>query len=273
MRRIRHRVRFIRKYLILTEQSLQTAMAYRVRFFISLLSGMVQALILYYIWQVVFRGQTELKGFTLAEMVTYLFISYAVRNLYSFYTEVGISSRIRDGSVAMELIKPLNYQLARFFESLGPVLIEGILTGLIVLAVGFGVFNINGPASLTTGVVFSLSLGLSLLVNFCLNYIVGLFSFWTTGVFGLVNSKRFILDFFSGGLVPLAFFPGWLRNVALVLPFNSIVHLPVSIYLGRIEGPQMVQALLIQTMWVVVLWLLGSLMWSQASKQVTIHGG
>ncbi|MFC1975211.1 ABC transporter permease [Chloroflexota bacterium] len=273
MKRIKRRARFIRKYLILTEQSLQTAMAYRVRFFISLLSGMVQALVLYYIWQVVYRGQAELNGFTLAEMVTYIFISYAVRNLYSFYTEIGISSRIRDGSVAMELIKPLNYQLARFFESLGPVVIEGILTGIIVLAVGFGVFKISGPANPVAGIVFVASLGLSLLVNFAISYVVGLFSFWTTGMFGLINSKRFIVDFFSGGLVPLAFFPDWLRSVALVLPFHSIVHLPVSIYLGQIEGQQMVQALLIQTFWVVVLWGLGSLMWSQASKQITIHGG
>ncbi|MBN1992422.1 MAG: ABC-2 family transporter protein [Anaerolineae bacterium] len=267
------RVKSIRKYLILTEQALQAALAYRMRFFISLLSGLVQALVLYYIWQVVYLKHDELNGFTLSQMVTYVFISYAVKNLYSFYTEIGISSKIRDGSVAMELIKPLSYQWARFFESLGPVVIEGILIGLIVLGVGFAFFKIDGPANGVAGGIFLVSLGLSVLVNFCLSYIVGLFSFWTTGMFGLVNSKRFIVDFFSGSLVPLAFFPAWLKNVALALPFHAIVYLPVSIYLGQIEGRQMYYALLTQLMWVVILWTLGHVMWSQASKRVTIHGG
>jgi ABC-2 type transport system permease protein len=268
-----NRLKRLRKYLILTEQAVQTALAYRARFFISLLSGLVQALVLYYIWQVVYRGKAELNGFTLPEMVTYIFISYAVRYLYSWYTETSISRKIRDGSVAMELLKPLNYQLARFFETLGSVVVEGILISLIVVAVGFGVFNISGPSNFITGMAFVVSLGLSLLVNFSISYIVGLFAFWTTNNFGIGRSKRFIADFFSGGLVPLSFFPDWLRSVALALPFQAIVYAPVSIYLGRISGVQMYYTLLIQGVWIVVLWSLGSVMWSQASKKITIHGG
>ena len=263
----------LRKYLILTEQSLQVATAYRVTFFISLLAGIIQALILYYIWQAVYLKQEEINGFTLPQIVTYIFISYAVKNLYGFYTETSISSKIRDGSVAMELIKPLNYQLARFFESLGSVAVEGILVGLLVLTVGFGVFGIKGPLSVTTGVIFGISLAFSLLINFTISYIIGLFSFWTTNVFGIVNSKRFVMDFFSGGLVPLAFFPGWLRDVAELLPFHAIVHLPVSIYLGRITGNAIYYALLKQMLWVLVLWGAGHVLWSQAAKKITIHGG
>ena len=263
----------IRKYLILSEQSLQSAMAYRVTFFITLLSGVIQALVLYYIWQVVYAKQTEINGFTLPQIVTYVFISYAVKNLYSFYTETAISNKIRDGSVAMELIKPLNYQLARFFESLGSVAIEGLSVGILVVVLGCGVFKIQSPANLIAVFGFGVSLVLSLLVNFAISYIVGLFSFWTTSVYGLINSKRFIVDFFSGGLVPLAFFPSWLEKVAFVLPFNTIVHLPVSIYLGRMAGIEVCYGLLKQLLWVVVLWTIGHLMWSEASKQITIHGG
>src|SRR5262245_40849854 len=210
-----NQIRALRKYLILTNQSLQIAMAYRVRFFMSLLSGLIQVLVLYYIWRVVYAHQEELNGFTLSSMVTYIFISYAVRNLYGYYTETAISRSIRDGSVAIELIKPLNYQLARFFESVGSVLVEGILVGLLVLSLGFGLFQITLPPTLAAGVLFGVSLGLSLLVNFSLSYLVGLVAFWTTSLFGIINSKRFIMDFFSGGLVPLAFFPAWLEGIAL----------------------------------------------------------
>lgn len=268
-----HQPKSLRKYVMLTEQALQSAMAYRVTLFVSVLSGIVQVLVLYYIWKVVYLKQQELSGFTLSGIVTYIFISYAVKNLYSFYTETSISSRIRDGSVAMELIRPLNYQLARFFESLGAVAIEGIFLGILVLIVGFGVFGIAGPTSLTNGIVFSFSLILSVLINFALSYLIGLFSFWTTNVFGIVNSKRFVVDFLSGGLVPLAFFPGWLRTLADNLPFQAIVHVPVSIYLGRITGSGIYYALGKQLFWLVFLWGAGHLLWTTATKKITIHGG
>ena len=262
-----------RKYLILFEQSLQVALAYRVRFFTSLLIGLIQVLVLYYIWRVVYAQENELAGFTLAQMVTYIFISYAIRNLYSFYTETTISSGIRDGSVTADLIRPLNYQSARFFESLGAVVVESIMVGILVFGVGVWFFKIQGPSSTEAGILFSISVVLSLVVNFALGFIVGLFSFWTTSVFGFINTKRFISDFFSGGLVPLALFPEWLRTIALLLPFNTLVHLPASIYLGQLRGIEAIQALFVQLSWAVLLWVGGHLLWLQASKKITIHGG
>lgn len=267
-----NRLKAIKKYWILTELSFQIAMVYRVHFFLSLLAGLIQALILYYIWQAVFVNQIEVNGFTLSQIVTYIFVSYAIKNLYSFTSEVNISIGIRDGSVAMDLIKPLNYQLARLFESLGLIAIEGILISILVLALGVVMFEIHGPPGQLMGAAFGVSLVLSLLVNFSISYIVGMFSFWTTSLH-LFSSKRFVMDFFSGALVPLAFFPDWLQDVAFVLPFYSVVHLPVSIYLGRIEEDVLYGALLPQLFWCIVLWAVGSLMWSQASKKITIHGG
>ncbi len=266
-------MRKIRKYLILTEQSLQSSFAYRVPFFMTLLAGLVQALILYSIWYVVFRSKEMLGGFTFSRMTTYIFVSYGVKNLYSFYTETRICSSIRDGSVAIELIKPLNYQLARFFESLGSVAVEGVFVVILVVVVGFGLFGMKGPVDATAAILFMLSASLGLMISFCISYIVGLVSFWTTSVYGIINSKRFIMDFLSGGLIPLTFFPPWLRSVAGFLPFQAVVHLPVSIYLGTISGPSAAQALVQQCLWAAGLWLLGHLLWSRAVRQVTIYGG
>lgn len=263
----------VRTYLILAEQSLQVAMAYRIRLLTSLLTGLIQVLVLYNIWRVVYAQEDELRGFTLAQMITYIFISYAIRNLYSFYTETTMSSGIRDGSVTTDLVRPLNYQLARLFESIGAVVMESLMIGVVVFGMGVVFLGMHGPSSVEAGVLFCVSIVLSLLVNFTLGFIVGLFSFWTTSVFGFINAKRFISDFFSGGLVPLVFFPEWLRTIALVLPFSALVHLPASIYLGQLSGSEAVQALLIQLCWVIFLWVGGHFLWFQASKKIIIHGG
>jgi len=82
-----------------------------------------------------------------------------------------------------------------------------------------------------------------------------------------------VTNLFSGALVPLSFFPGWLKSVALLLPFQGIVHTPASIYLGRIGGMELVHYLGVQLFWVAVLWFVGKRMWHRAVRQVTIHGG
>ena len=142
-----------------------------------------------------------------------------------------------------------------------------------MVAIGLALFGLMGPDSLASGLAFFASLLLSLLVNFSISYIVGMISFWTTSVYGMINSKRFILEFLSGALVPLAFFPDWLKGIVFALPFHSIVHLPVSIYLGKIKGQEVFGAIGQQAAWAAALWLAGALIWSRASRKVTIHGG
>lgn len=263
----------LRKYAFLAAQTLQASMAYRTQFVLSLLSGLIQALVLYYIWRVVYLSRELISGYTLSDMVTYVFVSFAARNFYSFRTETAISAGIRDGSVAIELVRPMSYQLARFSESLGSVVVEGAVIGAMVLALGGGLFGMRGPASAGAAFAFGISLLLSLLVSFSLSYVVGLVSFWTTTVYGIVNSKRFVVDFLSGGLVPLALFPDWLARLARVLPFRSIVDVPVSLYLGRIAPDRIAWELASQAMWAALLWCSGSLLWLQARKKITIHGG
>ena len=264
--------REIRKYIVLAEQSFQIAITYRIRFLTTLATSLVQVIVLYYIWKVVYQGQISIKGFTLSQMITYVFISYGVKNLYTFYIEADISKGIRNGNITIDLIRPLNYQLARFFESLGSVIFEGCLVIIIVIILGMSLFKIELPSNTNT-ILFCISLTLSIFINFTISYIVGLFSFWTTSVFGFVNAKRFISDFFSGGLIPISFFPGWLQTIAFILPFNTIVHLPVSIYLGQLTGRKALFALMIQSIWGIGLWITGDILWHQASKKLTIHGG
>lgn len=261
------------KYLLMSSQTMQNALAYRVRFLLSIGSGLIQALVLYYIWRAVFLDRGVLGGFTFDEIVDYVFISFVVRNLYSFYTETGISATIRDGSVAFELIKPVDYQLARFFESIGNVVVEGLLIAATVIVVGVVIFGVGPPESVAAALLFCVSMLLSVAINFALSYFVGLFCFYTTSSYGIITAKTFIVGFFSGAVVPISFFPTWLSNFAFALPFHTIVRVPVLIYLGKIPAPEAVPSILLQLFWAAALVLGGRAFWSIAIRKVTIHGG
>jgi ABC-2 type transport system permease protein len=102
------------------------------------------------------------------------------------------------------------------------------------------------------------SYGLAVLIKFGVVYLVGLLGFWTHNGWGLVNGRIALTRLFSGALVPLPFMPGWLESLAQALPFQAMVYLPSTIYLGRQPDP-----------WAA----LGRLAFARAVQQVTIHGG
>ena len=71
----------------------------------------------------------------------------------------------------------------------------------------------------------------------------------------------------------MTFFPGWLRTIANVLPFASILQSPVDIWLGKRHGLELAGTLALQVFWAVVLLGLGRLALRSGSRKLVVQGG
>jgi ABC-type uncharacterized transport system permease subunit len=58
-----------------------------------------------------------------------------------------------------------------------------------------------------------------------------------------------------------------------ILPFAGMAHYPLQIYIGRIRGEEILWALLVQALWGVALFYLGSRLWRDSTRRMTIQGG
>jgi ABC-2 type transport system permease protein len=264
---------FRKKYRSIAKITMQNTMAYRFNYVISLIASFIFILSMFYLWKSIYAGRTELASFTWGEMKTYLFITFLSNTLISWYSETRISRKILDGSVAMDLLKPIDFQKARLAETFGSSLVEGWIGALMVTIFIVLYAGILIPENVLTGILFVISLIVSLAIKFGVVYIFSLLCFWTTSAVGIAWSRAAITNLLSGALVPLTFFPAWLESIAYALPFQGIVYVPASIYLGKVQGAEAIQMLSLQLFWVVVLWMIGKLMWNWAVRQVTIHGG
>jgi ABC-2 type transport system permease protein len=83
----------------------------------------------------------------------------------------------------------------------------------------------------------------------------------------------FLQDLLSGVFVPLWLMPGLLVTVAVWLPFNSAINVPLSLYVGRIALSDAAGQLALQAVWVVVLATATRWLWARASRRVTVQGG
>jgi ABC-2 type transport system permease protein len=261
-----------RVYLLLANAAMQRALFYRARALITALTGLIQVSALFFLWRAFYAEQAVVEGYRWADIRTYLFLTFLLGLLVAFNTETQISAGIRDGSIVVELVKPLDFLWARFAEACGAAVVEGVLIGSGAVVVGVLLFQVQLPA-VGALLPFVVSVLAAFVLKFLLAFLTGMCCFWTTSVIGLIRLRVVLVSFFSGALVPLAFLPQWVQQLAAFLPFQGTLHTPVSIYLGHLQGSAAWWALALQGVWIVVLWLLSRWMLRLGLRRLTSHGG
>ena len=268
----------IEEYFPFTKSVIQRRMSYKIGFFMRIIGGLLQVLIMYYLWMAIFNSSIseEIKGFTSSEMVIYIVISYITSQIINITIEGTVASEIRDGSVAVNLIRPISYKKRVFSESLGEVLLRCI-TIILPLWSGFLIYRFitvrELPPNIGTIVLFLISLLLGYMIMFLFNFIFGLSAFFVTYIWGFMICKGVILRFFSGELIPIVFFPDAVQKALQYLPFSAINYTPVMIYMGKFTKDQLISALFVQAIWVIILFLLMNILWKSAIKRLTVLGG
>ena len=256
--------------------SLKEKLAYRFDFFTSLLSTMMMAALLFYLWTAIFENSTTID-MPLSSLITYVCLGQVIS-----LTRVSESrrrpalqaaQRIRTGDVTVDLVRPVDYQALHLSDSIGLYLAETILVNLPAYLLALLVFGIEPPASLEASGAFVVSMLGAFLIAFSLNYAIGILAFWTFEILGVLYAQKALMDVLAGSIIPLSLFPNGLRVVALSLPFQGMAYLPLSIYIGSIEGADMWVEILKQWSWAVALLLATRLIWLRASRRIVIQGG
>ena len=63
------------------------------------------------------------------------------------------------------------------------------------------------------------------------------------------------------------------RALALLLPFQAMIHTPLQIYSGTLNFSEILRALLLQVVWALVLWFAARRLWLRALRTAELSGG
>ena len=248
-------------------------MAYRLRYYTGIVTYFIYISVYYFIWKAALAHEESIEGFNFSQMLTYVAVGWIIRSFYFNNIDQDIAYQVQEGKLAMDLIKPVNTQLMYVAEAFGQSCFRFILltvpTALVILVV----FPVRLPAGPLNFAGFLASVLLSFFLVAGVNFCVGTFALRLKSILGLLRAKYFLLELFSGLLIPITFFPDWARSILELLPFPYISFAPVLIYLGKTEGVDILRTLSIQAFWVLVLLLAGHFLWRWSSKKITIQGG
>lgn len=250
-------------------------LAYRLRYFTGIITYLLFVTVNYFIWNGVYSNQTgtEIKGFTLEEMITYVVVGWVARSLYFSNIDVELNTLVRTGEVSTYLIRPVHFHQMMLWRAAGESLFRLLFFTIPISVVLLCIYPISLPPSTTHLLAFLFSTACSFFITAEINFIVGLLAFPLKSIDGIMRAKYFLLQLLSGLLLPITFFPEWAISVLAYLPFQSIAFVPLQIYLGKIGTDSIVAALGTQLIWCALLLLISTLGWRAAIRHLTLQGG
>jgi ABC-2 type transport system permease protein len=261
------------KFVQIISIGLQEQLAYCAAVWFRILTTLVSIVIYYSIWNIIFRDTASVNGFSLAQMVTYVILSQILSSQFSGGINQTLAQWIYDGRIATELLRPVSIIFSLFSQRVSGFIGFFILNALPTAIISVLLFGCLLPAGLVEFALFLLTLLISVVLMFFLEFMVGLVSFYTMNFYGVTFAKNAVFSILSGGVVPLFLFPGWLQGVFVFLPFPYLVSLPVNIYLGAIPVGEALAGILIQLAWTLAMGLLAVLFFKTAVKKVVVQGG
>ena len=270
--------KYLNTYLPFTRAGIQAAMVFRTNFIAWFLGSIVYCLVMYYIWLAVYKasGEGVMNGFTMNDMTVFLFITALTSFLTDSDGSYDVGEEVKDGNVAMRLIKPVSFHSTFLFTEVGwKLLIFGLIFAPVVIGVEIFKYNAYGGFSLDIidFLLYLFSMVLSYLFSFFMNVCFGFMAFFLKNLWGFNIIKSSILRFLSGAIVPIAFMPGAMRQALEWLPFSSLCYTPVMIYMGKYSAEETALRLAIQLGWVIVFYGISRLILSTALRHVTVQGG
>lgn len=235
-----------------------------------ILGFMVQLMVLYYFWHAIYINKETIGTRSFSQMIVYVILSTSISSVFIYPSIFFMSQEIKTGNVIYLLIKPINYQIQFVFKHFGIFVFMCILITPMFVIFSAITSNIIIPHNI---LFFIISLILGLLTMATFNFILGSICFWTESCDGVSYLKTVIIELCSGALIPLDFFPSYLRRFVEYLPFKGIVYTPISIFQYNYTIKEFFGQCMFQILWVCLFVILGKIIFNKAQKIVMINGG
>lgn len=248
-------------------------LAYRMNYYTGILIYLVNIGAQYFLWNAIYSGADGLGGMSMSQMTTYVAIAWMARAFYFNNLDREIANEIRDGSVAIQFIRPYPYLVVKMMQGLGEGLFRLLLFSTPGMLLVWLLFPVHFPSDPFLWASFLLMLLFSFVINSQINILTGLFAFFVENNEGMMRFKRVLVDLFSGLIIPVSFFPGWAETLLRLLPFQAITYLPSAVFAGKAGNISVSSVLGVQLLWFVLLSAPMIIMWRRARHRLFVQGG
>src|SRR3979411_2272126 len=267
----------IDKYISVFNIGLQNTFVYRWNYFLRALFGLIPLAGTVFLWRAIFQepGGRGFGGYDYGSMIYYYLLTILVSNLVTpTEDDWQIAADIREGQINSFLTKPLNYLGYRAGIFLAGRLVYTAVT-IIPIALIFFYFRdyLQLPSSVVTYLLSITSLVMAAFIQFFITYSLAMMAFWILEISTIVFIVYSFEYFLGGQMFPIDIMPPILQEILKWSPFYYELFCPIAIFLERLKGTDMIQALAIQTGWLLLAWAWANFMWKRGLGHYQAVGG
>jgi len=248
-----------------------SAIAYRAEFVVWFLSTNMP-LVMWLLFSTV-AEEAPVGRYGPKEFGAYFLVTLIVRMLTGVWVAWMLNDEVRQGLLAQRLLRPIHPFFAYAAENLGALPLRMLMLAPIAIAASFYIGRegiTHSPAQLTMGIV---SIALAWLLQFAAQTLIGTLALFWSNALALLDLWFGLYVAFSGYLMPIDLFPGWLQNIVRASPFPYLISQPVSAILGSVTPEQTLHGLLIQLVYVAAFTLASFGLFHVGMKRFQAFGG
>ncbi|MFI0898192.1 ABC transporter permease [Streptomyces sp. NPDC020983] len=247
--------------------------SYQVAALAGLFTNVVFGLLRSAVMTAVFAERPVVGGFSQVQSLTYVWLTQGLMTVVQIYGSSEFAQRIQSGDIVTDLQRPIDPQLMYLAADYGRAAYHTLYRGIPPVAIGALVFDLVCPGSAAMWAAFAASLVLAVAIGFLFRFLYGLTAFWLLDPRGVALVAVILTNLFSGFVVPVSFFPGWMHAIAVATPFPGMVQTPIEIFTGAAQGWEAVQRLATQLAWAVGLLACGRIVYARGRRRLVVQGG
>jgi ABC-2 type transport system permease protein len=118
-----------------------------------------------------------------------------------------------------------------------------------------------------------MSIVMAAFIQFFITYSLAMMAFWVLEISTIVFIVYSFEYFLGGQMFPIDIMPAGIQAVMKWLPFYYELFCPVAIFLGRLQGAALAEALAIQCGWLLLAWAAARAMWKRGLNHYQAVGG
>ncbi len=237
--------------------------------FLVVFTGYAVRMVRLFVMISIFRSLPSGAELSLPQMLTYTLLSSVLSEQLYIFTPA--TTALWEGSIIGRFTRPVPVLGTLAAETVGkwiPSLLFFSLP-LCLLSPLLGIRLL--PASPSDGLLFAVSLLLSIFLGFAVDLIfAGISMRMKNGCWAALAVREALTALLSGSLIPFSLLPKAVGSVLELLPFGSLAGAPLTIYVGCGEPLRLI---LLAVFWNIVLWPFCIWFFHKSQEKMISFGG
>jgi ABC-2 type transport system permease protein len=227
------------------------------------LKRVVEIIFLLVLWNLI--SQSSHSTINIREIASYFLVALGISDIVmSKWGALGtfLAKLIKSGELSNYMVKPVHLIMQSYANAMGNSGLR-IIFALINVILGIA---INPPQSLIAVGLFIVLLVAAFLTSFSFNILIASLYFHFTEASGIKNAIEHLARICSGTIVPLYLFPENIKQIVELTPFPVMLYGPAHALRENVLTQEVIVQVLISYMWVFLMGIVASVIWTKSIK-------